>query len=75
LKKFEKIEKIGNHSDFNFECNTESGFKESLSIALGYLYNGNEVWGCFGQAELQRKNLPTPIFGVFFSTFCGQKKS
>ena len=35
LKKFEKIEKIGYHSNFNFECSTERGFKESLSIALG----------------------------------------
>ena len=33
LKKFEKIEKIVYHS--NFECNTERGFEESLSIALG----------------------------------------
>jgi hypothetical protein len=33
--KFEKIEKIRYHSNFNFECNTEKGFKESLSIALG----------------------------------------
>ena len=32
---FEKVEKIGYHSNFNFECNTERGFKESLSIALG----------------------------------------
>ena len=35
MKKFEKVEKIGYHSNFNFECNTERGFKESLSIALG----------------------------------------
>ena len=35
LKKFEKVEKIGCHSSFDFECNTERGFKESLSIALG----------------------------------------
>jgi hypothetical protein len=35
LKKFEKVEKIGHHSNFNFDCNTERGFKESLSIALG----------------------------------------
>ena len=34
--KFEKIEKIGYHSNFNFECNTERGFKESLYIALGF---------------------------------------
>ena len=34
--KFEKVEKIGYHSNFNFECNTESGSKESLSIALGW---------------------------------------
>ena len=33
---FEKVEKIGYHSNFNFECNTERGFKESLSIALGF---------------------------------------
>ena len=32
---FEKVEKIGCHSNFNFECNTERGSKESLSIALG----------------------------------------
>ena len=25
------------HSNFNFECNTEIGFKESLSIALGFM--------------------------------------
>ena len=35
LKKFEKVEKIGYHLNFDFECNTESGSKESLSIALG----------------------------------------
>ena len=35
LKKFEKVEKIGYHSNFDFECNTERGSKESLSIALG----------------------------------------
>ena len=32
---FERVEKIGYHSNFNLECNTERGFKESLSIALG----------------------------------------
>ena len=32
---FEKVEKIGYHSNINFECNTERGFKESVSIALG----------------------------------------
>ena len=31
----EKVEKIGYHSNFNFECDAESGSKESLSIALG----------------------------------------
>ena len=31
----EKVEKIGYHSNFNFECNTERGSKESLFIALG----------------------------------------
>ena len=35
MKKFEKVEKIDYHLNFNFECNTESGSKESLSIALG----------------------------------------
>ena len=35
LKKFEKIEKIGYHSNLNFECNTESDSKESVSIELG----------------------------------------
>ena len=35
LKKLKKVEKIGYHSNFNFECNTESASKESLSIALG----------------------------------------
>ena len=35
LKKSEKVVKIGYHSNFSFECNTERGFKESLSIALG----------------------------------------
>ena len=35
VKKFEKIEKIGYHSNFDFECNRERGFKDSLSIALG----------------------------------------
>jgi hypothetical protein len=34
VKKFKKNEKIGYHSNFNFQCNTERGFKESLSIAL-----------------------------------------
>ena len=33
--KLKKVEKIGYLSNFNFECNTESGSKESLSIALG----------------------------------------
>ena len=32
---FLKVEKIFYHSNFNFDCNTERGFKESLSIALG----------------------------------------
>ena len=27
----EKVEKIGYHSNFDFECNTGRGFKESLS--------------------------------------------
>ena len=36
FNKFEKIEKIGYHSNFNFECDTEKGFKESLSIELGF---------------------------------------
>ena len=31
-----KIEKIGYQSNFNFECNTERGSIESLSIALGF---------------------------------------
>ena len=35
MKKFEKVEKIGYHSNFDFECNAERGSKESLSIALG----------------------------------------
>ena len=30
-----KLKKIGYHLNFNFECNTESGSKVSLSIALG----------------------------------------
>ena len=34
-RKLKKLEKIGYHSNFNFECNTERVFKESLSIALG----------------------------------------
>jgi hypothetical protein len=37
LKKLKKVEKIGYHSNSNFECNTENGSKESLSIALGVL--------------------------------------
>ena len=32
----QKVEKIGCHSCFNPECNTERGFKESLYITLGY---------------------------------------
>ena len=35
MKKLKKFEKIGYQSNFDFECNTESGSKESLSIALG----------------------------------------
>ena len=35
LKKLKKVEIIGYHSNLNFECNTESGSKDSLSIALG----------------------------------------
>ena len=35
MKKFEKVVKIGYHSNSNYEWNTERGFKESLSIALG----------------------------------------
>ena len=44
LKKFEKIEKKDYHSNFNFEFNTERGFKESLSIALGSYFtpSGND---------------------------------
>ena len=37
LKKLKKVEKIGYHSNFDFECSTEGGFIESLSIALGSL--------------------------------------
>ena len=33
--KFEKVEKIDYNSNSSFECNTESGSKESLSIVLG----------------------------------------
>ena len=39
--KFEKIEKIGYDSNFNFEYNSEKGFKESLSIALGIKVSTN----------------------------------
>ena len=45
LKKFEKIEKIGYPSNFNFEGNKERGFKDSLSIALGinpFLYMNDQ---------------------------------
>ena len=35
FEKFEKVEKIGYHLNFNLECNTERGSKESLPIALG----------------------------------------
>ena len=41
--KFEKVEKIDYNSNSSFECNTESGSKESLSIALGineYVHQG-----------------------------------
>jgi hypothetical protein len=43
---FEKVGKIDNHSNFNFECNTERGFKDSLSIALGskVLYMASSFW-------------------------------
>ena len=33
---FERVEKIGYHSNFNLECNTERGTIESLSIATGF---------------------------------------
>ena len=40
FEKVQKVEKMGYHSNFNFECNTEIGSKESLSIALGqYLFS------------------------------------
>ena len=41
FENFWKVEKIGYHSNFNFnfECNTEGGSKESLSIALGLFQN------------------------------------
>ena len=45
--KLKKVEKIGYLSNFNFECNTGSGSKESLSIALGYygmIYLSGSVW-------------------------------
>jgi hypothetical protein len=46
LKKFSKNEKKATyHSNFNFECNTESGSKESLSVALGLTYYA--VLSCF----------------------------
>ena len=35
LKKLKKVEKIGYHSNSNFECNTGRGSIEVLSIALG----------------------------------------
>ena len=56
LKKFEKIEKLGYHSNFNFECNTERGFKESLYLALGTsVYYENPIslrsWKWTGQSS------------------------
>ena len=62
MKKFEKVEKIGYHSNFNFECNTESGSKESLSIALGnnhyqrLLFHINFVFFNFFGSILQMKS-------------------
>ena len=57
-----KVEKIGYHSNFNFECNTERGFKESLSIALGYPYVSKshklQEKGCVSK-PLTIKNLNT----------------
>ena len=47
LKIFEKIEKIGYHSNFDFEGNTERDFKESLSIALGGLGSKNGLVNFF----------------------------
>ena len=41
LKKLKRIEKIGYDSNFNFEYNSEKGFKESLSIALGIKVSTN----------------------------------
>ena len=38
LKKFKIVEKIGYYANFNFDCNTESGSKESQSISLGAIY-------------------------------------
>ena len=35
LKKLKKVEKIGYHSNSNFECNTQRGSIEQLYIALG----------------------------------------
>ena len=62
----------------------ETDFKgfhtEILAEMVRYknLLNRYEVMGCFGQAGLQRKNLPTAIsrqlFGVFFQLFGGKKE-
>ena len=41
FKKLKRIEKIGYDSNFNFEYNSEKGFKESLSIALGIKVSTN----------------------------------
>ena len=45
---FEKVEKIGYHSNLSFENDTERGFKESLSIALGYNLNSSNILRVYG---------------------------
>ena len=53
LKKLKKVEKIGYHSNFNFECNTERGSIESLSIALG----NHPISGTGGQKVREKRDI------------------
>ena len=59
------FEKVGYHSNFDFECNAESGSKESLSIALGFQHSQPQTpdWVHFYGQTFQPL-LPQDLFGL-----------
>ena len=76
FKKFEKIEKIGYHSNFDFECNTERGFKVTFySSGVQLKFNHitvltSRLW-CKNLAKL--KVLSLLLYGICDALKCFEK--